>query len=135
LADSLGIPPKNITWLGFVNDHDLKMCYDFSDLYVSPSRLEGFGLTVYDAIGSGKPIVATDTGAIPEIVQNYVNGLLVPRNDPNGLSIAILKILMDDELRLRLSRASQEQATASMSWQEASVATLRSYRRVVRRNQ
>lgn len=73
-----------------------------SDVLVLPSRDEGFGLVLLEAMAAGLPVVATRVGGIPEIVRHNENGLLVERGDVNALADAILKVLEDEDLRNRL---------------------------------
>jgi glycosyltransferase involved in cell wall biosynthesis len=94
LARSLGIF-QYIYFTGFVDSLTLKKIYTFCSIYVCPSRLEGFGLTIPEAMAVGKPIVATDVGAIPEIIKNYVHGILVKSGDIRGIADAILKYLIN----------------------------------------
>ena len=53
----------------------------------------------------GRPIVATAVGGIPEVIQDGVNGLLVPPEDPTALAEAVVRLLSDPELRARLGGA------------------------------
>lgn len=99
LAESIGVSNK-IVFTGFVDDITLKKCYALCDVYVCPSRLEGFGLTLLDAMAVGKPIVATKVGAIPEIIRDKANGVLVKVDDENSLARAIyqaLSIISDND--------------------------------------
>ncbi|GAH04823.1 unnamed protein product, partial [marine sediment metagenome] len=92
LAQSMEIL-ENIVFTGFVDDLTLKKCYALCDVYVCPSRLEGFGLTILEAMAARKPVVATDVGAIPELLKNEENGIVVDLNDIDGLSNVILTFL------------------------------------------
>ena len=92
LSTSLGIL-DNVFFTGFVDEITLKKCYQLCDIYVIPSRLEGFGLTVLEAMVAGKPVVATNVGAIPEIMKDNENGILVEPNDINSMSNAICTVL------------------------------------------
>jgi len=89
-AKLLGIS-NNIIIAGFVDDITLKKCYKICDVYVCTSRLEGFGMTILEAMFAEKPIVATNVGAIPEIIGNY--GTLVNLQDNDAISNAIINIL------------------------------------------
>lgn len=91
LAKSLEVSEK-VVFTGFVDEVTLKKCYAICDVYVCPSRLEGFGLTVLEAMAAGKSIVATNVGAIPEIVKDGKNGILVNDN-VEELSTAIITYL------------------------------------------
>ena len=94
LSTSLGIL-DNVYFTGFVDEITLKKCYAICNVYVVPSRLEGFGLTLLEAMAAGKPVVATNVGAIPEIMKDKENGILVETNDINSMSNAICTILQN----------------------------------------
>ena len=67
------------------------------DVYVHPSRMEGLGIAVFEAMAMYKPVVATDVGGIPEIVRHQHTGLLVKPDDPHALAQAVLALLADPE--------------------------------------
>jgi glycosyltransferase involved in cell wall biosynthesis len=71
-------------------------------LLVLPSEAEGFGLVLIEAMAAGVPVVATNAPGIRDVVQNGVNGLLVPIGDPAALADAIERIVGDSDLRQRL---------------------------------
>jgi glycosyltransferase involved in cell wall biosynthesis len=75
-----------------------------SDVVVVPSLSEGLGLVVLEALALGKPVVATRVGGIPEIIEDHETGLLVPPKDPVALSEAILAVLSNHGLAVRLGR-------------------------------
>ena len=95
LATSMGIL-DDVFFTGFVDEITLKKCYQLCDVYVVPSRLEGFGLTILEAMAAGKPVVATNVGAIPEIITDKENGILVEPNDIDGISNAVCTILQNE---------------------------------------
>ena len=84
--------------------------YRAADIYLHPSRAESFGLAVLEAMACGTPVVASDVGGIPEIVEDGVSGLLVPVGDPAALAAAAVRLLEDRELRERLAAAGAERA-------------------------
>ena len=68
-----------------------------------PSRREGLGLVALEAMAIGVPVVATNVGGLPEVIQNGVNGLLVPPNAAGALGLAIARLLDDKPLARRLA--------------------------------
>jgi glycosyltransferase involved in cell wall biosynthesis len=76
-----------------------------ADLFVMASLWEGFGLVFLEAMAAGRPIVATNVSAIPEVVENGVTGLLVPPRDPDALSDAMRKLLLDGERSRQMGQA------------------------------
>ena len=92
--------PDKVEALGFVER--IEDFYHSLDLLVMPSLAEGFGLTAAEAGACGKPVIATNTSSLPEIVQHEKTGLLVPPNDDLALEQAICNLLDNREFRLRL---------------------------------
>src|SRR2546429_1813525 len=75
------------------------------DLFAMSSVTEGLGTSLLDAMACGRPIVATTAGGIPEIVEDDVNGLLVPPRDAHALAEAIVRLLNDAQARQRMGDA------------------------------
>jgi len=74
-----------------------------ADVFVLSSLWEGNPLSVMEAMAAGKPVIATAVGGVPELVQDGINGILVPPGNVRALAEAMLK-LADDDLRERLGR-------------------------------
>ena len=73
------------------------------DIFVLASKKEGLGTSIIDAMSVGLPIVATNTGGIPELIKSYHNGILVEPKDPDQLSSAVIEAISNNELRLKIS--------------------------------
>jgi glycosyltransferase involved in cell wall biosynthesis len=72
---------------------DIQRFYQAADVFVLPSRMEGLPNAVLEAMACGLPVVSTAVGGSPEIIENGVNGLLVPPDDADALATAILNYL------------------------------------------
>ena len=80
-----------------------------SELFVLPSRYEGFGNVVAEALACGVPVVTRDCPSGPgEIVRNEIDGLVVPANDLEGLEQALDRLMTDDALRSRFAARAPE---------------------------
>ncbi|MES1993910.1 MAG: glycosyltransferase [Pseudomonadota bacterium] len=82
------------------------------DLFVFPSREEGLGSVLIDAMAQGLPIVASRVGGIPELIEDGQTGLLVPPGDASALAAALTRLVADAELRARLGAAARQAAAA-----------------------
>jgi glycosyltransferase involved in cell wall biosynthesis len=80
------------------------------DLFVLPSYSETYGLVLIEAMAMGKPVVATDAGGVPEIVEDGRDGLLVPPRDEKALADAIVRILKDPSLQSSFSNQARKDA-------------------------
>jgi len=86
------------------------------DLFVLPSLGEGISNTVLEAMASGLPVIATDVGGNPELVQDGWNGRLVPVSDDAALAGAIAQIATSEEWRQTMGRNALEKARSSFDW-------------------
>lgn len=88
---------------------DITQFYCALDVFVSASRTESFGLAIAEAMATGTPVVATETGGAREIVRPDETGLLVPIGDVQSLANAVSGLLEDKDRRIRLGTAAQQQ--------------------------
>ncbi|HEV7573786.1 MAG TPA: glycosyltransferase family 4 protein [Thermoanaerobaculia bacterium] len=75
-----------------------------SDVVVHSSTHEGLPKTILEGMAAGKPVIGTDVDGVSIVLQNGVNGLLIPKNDPAALASAMERLLTDHALRVQLSR-------------------------------
>jgi glycosyltransferase involved in cell wall biosynthesis len=78
------------------------------DVAVLPSYREAQGLTILEAMALSRPVVASNVGGIPEMVEDGLTGLLVPPHDPEALAAAITRLLLDHSLADMLARAGHD---------------------------
>ena len=79
-----------------------------SDIMVMPSIMESFGVAAVEAAAAGIPVIATNVGGIPEIVEHGVNGLLIDVGDESGLTEAIITLAGDEARRRRMGSAGRQ---------------------------
>jgi glycosyltransferase involved in cell wall biosynthesis len=85
---------------------DLNLFWETRDLYVQPSRDEAFGISAAEALARCIPVVASNVGGLPEVVDGC--GALVPPDDPSALSTAIIDLLRDEKRRRALGKAGRD---------------------------
>lgn len=94
---------------------DVASVYRDLDLYVHPSRSEGFSNSVLEAMAHGLPVVATAVGGTAEAVEDGVTGLLVPPRDEDALAAAIVRLLSNRDERRRMGREGRARAEQKFS--------------------
>lgn len=107
---------------------DVADVYAALDVVVLPSRWEGFGLVVVEAMAAGRPVVATDVGGVAEAAGGAA--LLVPPGDVDGLTRSIRRLLEDERLAADLAARGRLRA-AALGWDGAAATLDRLYRRVL----
>jgi glycosyltransferase involved in cell wall biosynthesis len=120
-----------VTFTGRLSVEDLVKRYSLSEVAVTASVYEGFGLPCAEAMSCGTPVIATRAGALPEIVGNDGAGILVPPEDPPALASAIKRVLADEALRESMGIAARKRIEESFSWEVAARKTLEVYQEVL----
>lgn len=123
----LGIAHR-VRRLGRIPREDLDWLYREAMALAFPSRFEGFGMPVLEAMARGCPVLAADATALPEVVGSA--GMLVPPDDVAGWTAAMLELLCDDGRRMDLRVAGMERA-ARFSWASAVASLEAAYGRAV----
>ncbi len=116
---------------GRIPNDDLVNLYRRAALVVVPSRYEGFGLPAVEAMACGTPVVATSSGALPEVIRVGSGGLLVPRDDPDALAEAVATLLERPQLRREMGTRARPLIEATFSWPRVAERTARIYQEVV----
>jgi glycosyltransferase involved in cell wall biosynthesis len=103
------------------------------DILAAPSRWEGLGISIIEAMSLGLPVVASDVGGIPEVITHGENGLLFPTGDIKALADSVNLLLGDPSLRERLSANAALTAKERFSADAMIEATLITYRHALSR--
>ncbi|HMH56545.1 MAG TPA: glycosyltransferase [Gemmatimonadales bacterium] len=129
LAEQLGIA-GDVTFLGWVSNAELPPFYRAAALSVIPSLEEGFGIPAAEAMGCEVAVVASDAGGLPEVVENGVTGLVVPRGDSAALARAIGSLLSDPLRREQMGQAGRARALRLFDWDRSAEQFEELYRQV-----
>lgn len=129
MAKRHGLPARiRIRWVGYVSASEkfslLRGCLAF----IFPSLHEGFGLPVLEAMACGKPVVASNAGALPEICGD--GAVLIDPKDERGLTAVLEKIILDPDFAAALGARGAARA-AAFDWKKTAAATLDVYEKSV----
>jgi len=91
----------NVYFAGSLPYSSMCAAYKRFDILVLPSAMEAFGLSLLEAMQCGVPVIATNVGGIPELIDNGCNGILIDHGDPVALKNAIITMVNDEQIRSR----------------------------------
>ncbi|MCX6030228.1 MAG: glycosyltransferase family 1 protein [Chloroflexi bacterium] len=115
---------RRVHFTDYVPDEDLPGLLNLADVFVFPSRYEGFGLPPLEAMACGVPVISSDAASLPEVVGDA--GLLFPSGDSTALAAALRRTLTDCDLRVRLQAQGQARAR-QFTWEATAQRTLHVY--------
>lgn len=103
------------------------------DVYVAASRFdsESFGVAILEASACALPVIVTNVGGLPEVVDNGVTGLIIPKDNHHSLAKAIEKLLIDEDLRKKMGKAGQKRVIDNYSWEDSVLIMEDLYKRVL----
>jgi glycosyltransferase involved in cell wall biosynthesis len=116
LVRTLGLTDE-VRFLGECTD--VAQVLQRSDVFLLPSETESFGLGALEAMASGVPVVASEVGGLPEVVQDRVTGFLAPLYDVEEMSRDVLLLLGDQALHTRMSLAARDRAQSHFQLEPA----------------
>lgn len=111
---------EGVEFHGAVPHAEVADWFDRADVFVNSSREDNMPHSIIEAFSSGLPVVSTDAGGIPFIVEHERNGLLVPVDDPGALAAALDRVLGDPALARRLIAEGRRDCAERYSWDAAS---------------
>ena len=94
--------------MGEISVVDREKLYNTADAVVFPSRYESFGLVPLEAFVHGKPVIGSDAGAIPEVIEHNRSGLLFEDGNPSALADCLDRLLHDQQLYRRLAEGARQ---------------------------
>lgn len=115
---------KLTTFLGWANSEKKMELFRTVDAFILPSHFEGFPNALMEAMASELPCIATRVGAVEDIIENGVNGILIDAKHPEQIAEAIIRVAGNSELRVKLGKNARETVLARNSIDSA-IATFR----------
>jgi glycosyltransferase involved in cell wall biosynthesis len=131
-AGRLGIA-DSVVFTGYVPEAEKSDHFNLADIFFFPSAMEGFGLTVAEAMSSGLPVVASDRGAIPELVADGQGGFVCDPARPEGFVERLTLLLGDRALREKFGAANRERVERLFRWERCVEETRRVYEEALER--
>lgn len=119
------VKPGYLEWMGYSSD--IKSVLKSSDIVCLPSYREGLPKSLIEAMAIGRPIVTTHAPGCKECVDEGVNGFMVPVKATTELAEALEKLISDEQLRLKMGKASRTKMMAEMSLQKVVQETVSFY--------
>jgi glycosyltransferase involved in cell wall biosynthesis len=121
IAEDLGVE-QHIKFAGVLSNEELNTRYREADVFVLPAIVdskgdtEGLGVVLIEALAYNTPVIASKVGGIIDIVKHRETGMLVPEKDPSALATAVVEILTNDELAMRLAEDGNRFIKEKFDW-------------------
>jgi glycosyltransferase involved in cell wall biosynthesis len=131
---------RSVRFLGWLSREQLEGLYAIADLMLAPSIFEPFCYSALEAMAAGVPVIATETGGLPEVVSAVGGGMVVPlevnetgtrRAQKDSLAAAQIQLLRDDRGRLDLANSARTQAPKAFPVEKMIDGTLNAYRAAI----
>ena len=107
-----------VSFVGEMDQDALARCYDGADVFVLPTRFEGYGMVVAEALARGLPVISTSTGAIGELVGDTA-GIVVRPGDVTALAAALSLVIFDGARRARLAEGARRVRKQLPTWEQS----------------
>jgi glycosyltransferase involved in cell wall biosynthesis len=118
-----------VAFLGRLEREAIAALYQTADVALNPSRVDNMPNSLLEALASGVPVVSTDVGGVPYMVENGRNALLVPPQDPQAMAEGVARLLRDRGLARRLASAGLANV-GQFGWPEVRSKWIEVYRRL-----
>src|SRR5690349_3541027 len=126
-------PHPRMISIGSPDRAGLVAAYQSCDILLFPSRLEGFGIAPAEALACGRPVVTTDTSALPEVVDQGQNGYLCPRDDVLSYAARVRELGEDAGLRRRFGEHGREKVARMFGYDQLAGGLLAVYEQLLGR--
>jgi glycosyltransferase involved in cell wall biosynthesis len=117
--------------LGYYDRENAMSILKSSDIFVMPSRYEGTPIALLEAAALGRPILASATGGIPELVHHEEHAILVPPDDPDALAQGLLQLTLDPEYATLLGQKAQQRIHEKFNLESQVDATWHAYQKAL----
>jgi glycosyltransferase involved in cell wall biosynthesis len=115
--------------LGGISEEEKVRLLNWAEVFLFPSRREGFGMAAAEAMACGTPVVAARAGGLPEVVEDGKTGFLCDPEDAEAFATAVDRLLKDPALARRMGEAGRRRVLERFSWESAGARILEIYER------
>jgi glycosyltransferase involved in cell wall biosynthesis len=129
-AHELGLH-DSVIFTGYIPEDEKADYYNLADIFVLPSLLEGFGMVAAETMACGKPVVASNTSSLPEVVVDGETGFLADPTCVGDFAEKILRLVRDADLRREMGEKGRAYVLQNFSWDGASRKVLEVYQQVL----
>ena len=123
---------SSVFFTGKISIQELIELYSKTEIAICPSLYEGFGFPAAEAMACQVPVIAADSGALPEVVGKHMStGYIVPSRDPDALAQAIDYLLENPHVRKKISIAGRKRISRKFTWEKTAAEIVQVYREVI----
>ena len=115
LVKALNIEDQTI-FMGKVPFDDVPTYHNMMSVSVFVSNTESFGVSIIEASACAKPVVVSDVGGLPEVVEDGISGFVVPPRNPEATATAIEKLILDKDLNNKIGKAGRQRVEKLYNW-------------------
>jgi L-malate glycosyltransferase len=133
LADQLNIM-TSVVFTGRINFEDIPAYHNMMNIFVALSLSESFGVSILEACACCRPVIVTDVGGLPEVVQNNITGIIVPSANETAAAHALERLISDSNLRSELGNNGRARVIANYNWSENLLQMVELYEKVLTNN-
>lgn len=116
-ARNMGVADR-VKFLGLVANADLPKYFSVCDIFIRPSRSEGFGSSFIEAMAAGLPVIATPVGGIPDFLDDRETGIFCSPDNPQSIVEAVTLLLSDGGLKEKIIRQARERVIRDYNWED-----------------
>lgn len=125
---------NNVIFTGMLTFESLPEYFNACDIFVNPTiRQNGYDLTILEAMACEKPVVVSNIGSVPTVINDGADGILVPPGDIKKLAEGVIQVLKDKEMAEHLGKAARRKVVEKFSAESMVEGTLKVYEEVIMR--
>jgi glycosyltransferase involved in cell wall biosynthesis len=106
--------------------------FNETDLFLMPSRSDAYGISFLEAWASKKPVIGSNIGATPDVIEDSIDGILVKFDDVNEISNTVIRLLKNKKLRIKLGQAGHRKIQEFNTWEYITKSTNKLYQEMLK---